>query len=216
MAVLKDPFKLVKLRALSLFSKYYSREMDLKTYRCDEFLIKLIQDNNIRLDFYSFSNSNFCGLLTIDDDETTIVVNKNSPAYRRNFTIAHELGHFFLHKHLKTEFPDRASDLLNSANDAFEKQANIFASEIVLPDVVLFVMLRSKYSFFRISVVTQTSHETLRWRLVSYLRDNHKILHNKSIELVENYVDASVFGYKQNELQDFIAMEVLKKYKNVD
>ncbi|MGG4344961.1 ImmA/IrrE family metallo-endopeptidase [Paenibacillus lautus] len=214
MANTKNIFTFPILKAQSLFSRYYSREMDLKTYRCDEFLVRLIQDNNIRLDLYPFKSDKFCGLLTIDEDEITIVVNKNSPAVRRNFTIAHELGHFYLHRHLNSNFPDRASDLLNSSDIVFEKQANAFASEIVLPNIVVYIMLKSKFSFNRISAVTQTSHETLRWRLIRFLIGNFKMSHNKCVEMVNDFEDSSIFGYKKCEIHDFIAKEVYKKLVN--
>lgn len=210
----KNIFKIPILRAQALFFNYYSRDMELKTYRCDEFLVNLIQDNNIRLDFYPFKSDKFCGLLTIDEEETTIVVNKNIPAVRRNFTIAHELGHFFLHRNLNKNFPDRASDLLSSADEVFEKQANAFASEIVLPTVVVYIMLRSKFSFNRISSVTQVSHETLRWRLVRYLIENHEIPYNRSVTLVKDFEDSSIFGYRYNEIHDFVAKEAYKKIIN--
>lgn len=214
MANTKDIFTFPILKARSLFSRYYSREIDLKTYRCDEFLVRLIQDNKIRLDLYPFNSDKFCGLLTIDEDEITIVVNKNSPAVRRNFTIAHELGHFFLHRQLNSNFPDRASDLLNSTDIVLEKQANAFASEIVLPDIVVYIMLRSRFSFNRISAVTQASHETLRWRLVRYLIENHKMSYNKCVEMVNDFEDSSIFGHKNCEFHDYIAKEVYKRMVN--
>jgi len=198
-------------KARALFQKNYSRYFDFKIFRCDMFLIQIIRDNNIGLDSHHFSSEKFCGLLTIDELETTILYNKNSPPYRRNFTIAHELGHYFLHRHLKSNFPDRTSDLLTSTNNKMEKQANAFASEIVLPILVLQIMLNSRFSFRRISSTTQTSHECLRYRLHRHLQDLYELPYGKILKLVDDFENASFLGYKNNDLTDFIASNRITK-----
>jgi Zn-dependent peptidase ImmA (M78 family)/transcriptional regulator with XRE-family HTH domain len=52
-----------------------------------------------------------------------ILVNKTIPGDRQRFTILHELGHLVLHSHLSPNFEDRA----------LEHEADIFASEFLLP-----------------------------------------------------------------------------------
>lgn len=202
--ITENIYKIPIVRARRLFNNYYSIETDLKSYRCDEFLINLIIDNNIKLEFFPFSSEKFCGLLTTEDDEVTILVNQNLPPYRRNFTIAHELGHFYMHRNINTNFPDKASDLLNSVNDNLEKQANVFASEIVLPTIIIHIMLRSRISFKRIASVTQTSYETLRWRLVRHLRDIYNLSQNQSVKITNDFEDSSIFGYKKSEIHNII------------
>lgn len=202
------------VKARRLYYDYYPTDSELKVFRCDEFLINLVLNNNIQLDFYSFSTDKFCGLLTIDEDEATILVNNKSPAYRRNFTIAHELGHYFMHRHKKSNFPDRTTDLLNSTNEIFERQANVFASEIILPTPVVHVMLRSRYSFHRISVVTQTSYETLKWRLVRHLRHIYKLSLSESSRIVGNFETLSIYEDKKTEIHNLVINTEYQKIIN--
>ena len=85
-------------------------------------------------------------LVAINFVDRTIYLNesretefKNSPG-RRNFTIAHELGHWILHKDLAQEgLPglDQKKFLLcrgiNSRSNDPERQANVFASCLLMP-----------------------------------------------------------------------------------
>ncbi|WP_336517017.1 ImmA/IrrE family metallo-endopeptidase [Pollutibacter soli] len=79
------------------------------------------------------------GLLAIQDGIGTIGYNKNEPKVRRRFTIAHELGHYELHKEKSDLFVDkqfiyRSQNSGNTAvNQAMEQEANYFASAILMP-----------------------------------------------------------------------------------
>jgi len=67
----------------------------------------------------------------------TIFVNIEEAPNRQNFTIAHELGHYFLHQELFKEYPDEYQVLLRSpigaAKDVLEKEANAFAANLLVP-----------------------------------------------------------------------------------
>lgn len=74
------------------------------------------------------------GILYKDDvDKWIIEVNQLHHKNRRRYTIAHELGHYILHKHLKDRFEDeiffRGGEPSNE-----EYQANEFASCILMPE----------------------------------------------------------------------------------
>jgi hypothetical protein len=180
--------------ARKLFIKYHDRGMDFKKFRCDLFFLQLINDNKIALDSFLFRNKKFCGILSIDEFETTITFNKSLHPVRRNFTIAHELGHYFLHSYKQKEFVDKESNLLNSVEAIQEKQANAFAAELVLPILVLQVLLRSQFSFNRISSVTKTSHECLKWRIVNHLTEVYGQPQKTSIEAVTQFETESIYG----------------------
>jgi Zn-dependent peptidase ImmA (M78 family) len=83
------------------------------------------------------------GLLSIEDGKGTIGYNENEPKVRRRFTIAHELGHYELHKDKSDLFVDkqfiyRSKDSGNSAvNIQMEQEANFFASAILMPTDLL-------------------------------------------------------------------------------
>lgn len=80
--------------------------------------------------------------------ERTIVLNlaespRNDPPLRRHrFTIAHEIGHWVCHclegRAAKLE-PSycRATDIANDVDRAIEREANIFASELLMPEAAV-------------------------------------------------------------------------------
>lgn len=59
-----------------------------------------------------------------------IVVNSFDSAARQRFTIAHELGHYILHKGEKELYAHR--DV--GENNLTEREANIFASNLLMPE----------------------------------------------------------------------------------
>lgn len=83
------------------------------------------------------------GCLQTDElkSEGIIVVNQNSRPRRRNFTIAHELGHFLNERHWPTQdltFNCTSQDMSNPQGDAKhlkqEQEANRFAIELLAPE----------------------------------------------------------------------------------
>jgi Zn-dependent peptidase ImmA (M78 family) len=83
---------------------------------------------------------------------TVIGVNKSHHPNRRRFTVAHELGHFLLHEgelvHLDEESGAFTVDFRDSESskgeDAFEKEANLFAAELLMPNKLLREELQGK------------------------------------------------------------------------
>jgi len=79
------------------------------------------------------------GLLAIQEGVGTIGYNQNEPKVRRRFTIAHELGHYELHKEKSDLFVDKQfiyrsqNSGNNPVNLAMEQEANYFASAILMP-----------------------------------------------------------------------------------
>lgn len=72
-----------------------------------------------------------------DDGIVTIRVNRHDVKTRQRFTIAHEIAHFLLHRHLlHTGITD---DVLYRSNqsDAIEKEANNLASDILMPKKIV-------------------------------------------------------------------------------
>ncbi|MFI8714237.1 ImmA/IrrE family metallo-endopeptidase [Brevibacillus brevis] len=106
---------------------------------------------------------------------------------RRNFTIAHELGHYLLHRNKQSQFVDRADNMLDNTINEFEMQANSFAAQLLLPESVINLMIGYRYSFYRIAKSTYTSYDCLKWRLVSYLMRNFSLNRKDSIAIVDAY-----------------------------
>ena len=77
------------------------------------------------------------GFVTTTDGKGKLYVNLNEHPNRRRFTVAHELGHWRLHKEELKNNPERsilfriAIGQLNK--DPIEKEANIFAANLLVP-----------------------------------------------------------------------------------
>jgi Zn-dependent peptidase ImmA (M78 family) len=76
------------------------------------------------------------------DSRAVISVNSTSPAARRRFSLAHELGHWHHHRGQVLFCGDR--EIADPANDALnpERQADEFASDLILPNYILLPRLR--------------------------------------------------------------------------
>jgi len=74
------------------------------------------------------------GRIFHDGEIGIITINKNiKEEGRKNFTLAHEIGHFFLEKE-KKNFCKKEDFLTFSNNKSKEHEANIFASELLMPE----------------------------------------------------------------------------------
>lgn len=85
---------------------------------------------------------NVSGMLVIKDEQSIIVVNANHHPNRQRFTIAHELGHYFLHRKLSSVFFDESllffRDEKSAQGTKFQEiEANTFAAELLMPEKVL-------------------------------------------------------------------------------
>lgn len=80
------------------------------------------------------------GFLYRDSAQTVIGVNTQHPTVRQNFTVAHELAHFLLHDqeqlHVDRAFPTvrLRDDVSSKGIDDAEKEANLFAAELLMPE----------------------------------------------------------------------------------
>ena len=79
------------------------------------------------------------GLLSIKDGKGTIGYSKDEPRVRKRFTIAHELGHYELHREKSDLFVDKQFIYRNknssstAVSQVMEQEANAFASAILMP-----------------------------------------------------------------------------------
>ena len=83
------------------------------------------------------------GFLFRDSHQKVIGVNTHHASVRQNFTIAHELGHLLLHDqeqlHVDRAFPTvrLRDDTSSQGVDDAEKEANLFAAELLMPHAFL-------------------------------------------------------------------------------
>ena len=118
-------------------------------------------------------------LKRMDDDKYTISSNKSEHFYRQRFTLAHEIGHFVLHKSIVDKFGGVDDDVMyrsTTRGDIYnseialehEKQANSFAASLLMPERLVrklvdegqqSIPLSSLYRAF------QVSPSAMKWRL---------------------------------------------------
>ncbi len=84
------------------------------------------------------------GFLYRDRDRAIIGVNSNHHRHRRRFTVAHEIGHFLLHKagldevHIDQDFQVQLrGERSSKGTDIEEIEANAFAAELLMPAAFL-------------------------------------------------------------------------------
>ncbi len=87
-------------------------------------------------------DSNLSGFLYREGSNAIIGANSLQARVRQRFTIAHELGHYFLHEGEQLHF-DRAvhfrlrSTLAATGTDTSEVEANRFAAELLMPRTMI-------------------------------------------------------------------------------
>jgi Zn-dependent peptidase ImmA (M78 family) len=79
------------------------------------------------------------GILLVKEGGHVMAVNKNHPLFRRRFTIAHEIGHFVLHRDQESIFiDDSVAFHLNAHSPNLtkwqEREANLFAAYLLMPE----------------------------------------------------------------------------------
>lgn len=86
---------------------------------------------------------NVSGVLIIEDGSGIIGFNQTESRVRRRFTIAHEFGHYILHKDKSNLFVDkmfRASKdhvAYKGSKFRYEQEANEFAAALLMPEPVV-------------------------------------------------------------------------------
>ena len=112
-----------------------------QTYPVD--VPNLIMNLGLRLE--SADLGQISGHIAKEGEEYVIRTNANEHVYRQRFTMAHELGHFMLHRTLldmsrgindNTMYrTDRSAALYNShIHQIHEQQANSFAANLLMPE----------------------------------------------------------------------------------
>lgn len=130
---------------------------------------KLVMNYGLGIQMAVFKkDNNICGFL--DMEEKKIWVNYNDSQKRRNFTIAHELGHWLLHRKEIEEDPNSYKILfrqpLGSKNlDEREQEANLFAARLLVPTDMLKICKQGKFTVEDMSDLFGVSKTVVYYRL---------------------------------------------------
>lgn len=75
---------------------------------------------------------------TSNPQEPVILLNTNQKLKRKRFSLAHELGHYVLHHREGKVHVDKTvffrNDIPNKEDRRMEREANVFASELLMPE----------------------------------------------------------------------------------
>lgn len=112
---------------------------ELKIERLPIAVHKIAQSRGLNIKPYDLGED-ISGVLVIEGGQGTIGFNPSESLVRQRFTIAHELGHYELHKDGNELFVDKNFKVLfrdhNSSSGEFikEQEANAFAASLLMPE----------------------------------------------------------------------------------
>jgi Zn-dependent peptidase ImmA (M78 family) len=129
-------------------------------------VVEIAEGNGVNVVFAAFGKhsdtiAGFC-----DFNERQIVVNDDDNVGRKMFTIAHEFGHWILHKQFFESDPDSYAVLprfRRPAQNPFEQEANCFAAELLVPKHLL-APIRSA-GIAKLAEIFGVSREMMEFRL---------------------------------------------------
>lgn len=107
------------------------------------------------------------GLILKEENEWYIYSNCKNPAYRQRFTIAHEIGHYYLN-HVSKE---SSSDVMwrdkvsSDGTEPLEISANAFAAELLMPEFLIKGMYDRGYSVRQMAYELRVSIAAITHRM---------------------------------------------------
>src|SRR6266545_5354665 len=124
--------KLIGQLTTDLLARYHVERAPVEVEKIAQALNVDVRKENVKGDISGFLFRNR------EDQKGIIGVNVRHHENRQRFTIAHELGHFLLHTgdkvHVDRGFEVRLrNDESSKGTDIDEKEANLFAAELLMP-----------------------------------------------------------------------------------
>lgn len=136
--------------------------------------VQLANTMGVRVNNAKFSSDSLAAMISKQGNSTRILVEQSDPPYRKRFSIAHELGHHFLHLHEDGEIVDRRADMfrekepnVSSWNDkrGREVQANWFAAALLMPAELVTEEWGRNPSVRHLARLFNVSEEAMGYRL---------------------------------------------------
>jgi Zn-dependent peptidase ImmA (M78 family) len=138
--------------------------------------VLLANREGIKVNNAKFSDDNLVGMIVKSGDDVTILVNYDDPPFRKRFTIAHELGHHFLHLMRDGEYVDKEANLFRQQLDGDQEtspsrrreiQANMFASSLLMPEDEVRRYWQERPSIDELAKIFKVSKEAMGYRVAS-------------------------------------------------
>lgn len=126
--------------------------------------VESIAEDLLGLDVQEVELNGVSGMLI--PSARTIYVNAEDTPPRQRFTLAHEVGHWVCQcqEGRGTTVMCRADDVSPRADRTLEREANIFAAELLMPEEVVRALAPSGTAAERLGV----SNQAMQWRLYSF------------------------------------------------
>lgn len=151
-------------------------------YKLPVNLIKIAKNCGITVydaDFEKLGNRNVSGAIRYIDGEFSILLNKNEPYERKRFTLAHELGHFFLDNEILQSSKIHVDTLYRSAPESSyvaqqreckiemtsEKEIDYFAGALLMNEMMLKKVFEIETSISKLAKIFGVSHSAMTVRL---------------------------------------------------
>jgi Zn-dependent peptidase ImmA (M78 family) len=121
-----------------------------------------------------FADDSLAGLIAKRGDNAQILVEQSDPPYRKRFSIAHELGHHFLHLLQDGHIIDRRVDMFREKQPAAasgsshrnqEIEANWFAAALLMPEDLVRLHWAENPSVTVLARVFNVSEEAMGYRV---------------------------------------------------
>lgn len=100
-----------------------------------------------------------------DRKSNSIFVSENDPYTRQAFTVAHELGHYILHKEKTKEIFYRKDAIFLEAKPEIETEADCFAANILMPKELVERFWPALKNVDQMATLFKVSFSAINWRL---------------------------------------------------
>lgn len=138
--------------------------------------VLLANEIGISVNNAKFADDSWAAMLAKRGEVTRIFVEQSDPPYRKRFSIAHELGHHFLHMQEDGEFVDKRADMFREREPldgpileerAREIHSNWFAAALLMPEEFVRAEWANNPNLSRLAKVFNVSEEAMGYRLDS-------------------------------------------------
>ena len=145
-------------------------ESDISTPPIDP--IRVSSRHGMKLYNAEFVEDSISGMLRRKGPNITVLIRASDSAFRKRFTIAHELGHIILdhfdeqHTHSDSDVDLFRTDLAHGG-DQNEVQANMFASALLMPRSLVRAAYETEKNVKDLAKIFNVSEEAMGYRLSS-------------------------------------------------
>lgn len=121
-----------------------------------------------------FADDSWAALISKRGPTTRVFVEQSDPPYRKRFSIAHELGHHFLHLMEDGEMVDKRADMFRerrpngenwSPERFMEVEANWFAAELLMPQEFVREEWKANPNVSTMAKIFNVSEEAMGYRI---------------------------------------------------